>query len=175
MTVHSFSQSQAQCPKILVIGYGNELRGDDAVGPYIARIIASWDAANVRAIAVPQLTSELAAQLAEASCVIFIDAAHEPLEGVRLEPVECAILERSSGSTCSLSHSNTPATLLALSQVLYGNHPRAWMMEIPATDFQLGQEFSPQTEAGFRAALVEIEQILRQGELCQIRPTHGTD
>lgn len=171
MTVHSFSQSQAQCPKILVIGYGNELRGDDAVGPYVAKIIASWDAANVSAIAVPQLTPELAAQLAAAHCVIFIDAAHEVLEGIRITPLRCETPEPSSGSTCMLSHASTPATLLALSQILYGTHPLAWVMEIPATNFQLGHEFSPQTEAGLHAALVEIEHIFRQGEFCQIRHT----
>lgn len=170
MTLHSFPQGHAQCQNILVIGYGNELRGDDAVGPYIAKIVAGWEADHVTAIAVSQLTPELAAQVGEASCVVFVDAAHESLEHIRVKPVRGEIPVSSSGPACTLSHACTPTALLSLSQLLYGNHPHAWMMEIPATNFQLGQEFSSETEAGIQAALAEMECILRQGELCQIRP-----
>ena len=34
----------------LVIGYGNELRGDDALGPCAARRIAGWGLADVTAL-----------------------------------------------------------------------------------------------------------------------------
>jgi hydrogenase maturation protease len=169
MTIDSFPQYHHQDQKILVIGYGNELLGDDAVGPYIAKIVSTWDAANVSVIAVPQLTTELAAKIAEANCVIFIDAAHEPLDGIRIKPLQGETLLPSAGASCTLSHASTPTTLLALSQILYGTHPLAWMIEIPATSFQLGQEFSPQAKSGLQAALVEIERILRQGKLSQLR------
>lgn len=170
MTIQSLSQQHEQDQHILVIGYGDELYGDDAVGPYIAKIVSSWDAANVSAIAVPQLTPELAANIRDASCVIFIDAAHETLDGIRVRPVHGKTPPPGSESADTLSETITPTNLLTLSQLLYGNHPLAWMMEIPATNFQLGQAFSPQTEAGIKTALVEMEHILRQGDLCQMRP-----
>ena len=170
MIIQSFPQSHTQCQNILVIGYGNELCGDDAVGPYIAKIIASWEADHVSAIAVPQLTPELAANIKESSCVIFIDAAHETLDMIRIKPLHAEALVPGLAPACTFGYACTPATLLALSQLLYGNPPHAWMIEIPATNFQLGQAFSHQTEVGIQAALVEMEQILRQGALCQIRP-----
>lgn len=33
---------------ILVIGYGNDLRSDDAVGQRVAQMIAVWNLSNVR-------------------------------------------------------------------------------------------------------------------------------
>src|SRR5947208_15429626 len=59
---------------ILVVGYGNELRGDDAAGPRIAREVAAWGLPQVRTLAAHQLTPELAAELAHADAAIFVDA-----------------------------------------------------------------------------------------------------
>ena len=52
--------------RTLVIGYGNELRGDDAVGPLVARTAESWQRPGLRALAVQQLTPELAEDIAGA-------------------------------------------------------------------------------------------------------------
>ena len=51
---------------ILVIGYGNTLRRDDAVGCLIADEVACWQRPGVRSMSVAQLTPELAAELAAA-------------------------------------------------------------------------------------------------------------
>jgi hydrogenase maturation protease len=48
---------------LLVIGYGNELRSDDGVGPRVARAVAEWRLPGVEAIAVHQLTLELCARM----------------------------------------------------------------------------------------------------------------
>jgi Ni,Fe-hydrogenase maturation factor len=48
---------------ILVIGYGNELRGDDAIGQWVARAVAAH-----------QLTPELAEDLAHTDYAVFVDA-----------------------------------------------------------------------------------------------------
>ena len=58
----------------LVIGYGNELRGDDAAGPCVARGVADWGRPEVDGLAVHQLTPELAPALAGAEVVVFVDA-----------------------------------------------------------------------------------------------------
>jgi hydrogenase maturation protease len=59
----------------LVIGHGNELRGDDGAGPSVARAVASWHLPGVRTLAVHQLTPELAEDLAQTKRVVFVDAA----------------------------------------------------------------------------------------------------
>ncbi len=57
-----------------MIGYGNTLRSDDGVGPRVAMAVASWGWPGLKAIAVHQLTPELAEPLAAAELAIFVDA-----------------------------------------------------------------------------------------------------
>ena len=59
--------------KILIIGYGNTLRGDDGVGYKIAEIIEQWNINNITSLAVHQLTPDLAENIAQADTVIFVD------------------------------------------------------------------------------------------------------
>ena len=63
---------------VLIIGYGNPLRGDDGVGWRVAEAVAAAlpdGAAEV--LTVHQLTPELAELMSRADRVIFIDAAAE--------------------------------------------------------------------------------------------------
>src|SRR5690349_11507086 len=60
----------------LVIGYGNDLRGDDAVGQRVAMAVARWRRPGVMAIAAHQLTPELATWLVRAKFAIFVDASY---------------------------------------------------------------------------------------------------
>src|SRR5262245_30725916 len=57
---------------VVVVGYGNELRGDDAVGPRVAQAVAAWDLPGVCGLAIHQLTPELAEILAAAARAIFV-------------------------------------------------------------------------------------------------------
>ena len=59
---------------ILVIGYGNELRGDDGIGPRVAEAIAAAHHPGVRVVSCFQLVPELAADLAKARLAVFVDA-----------------------------------------------------------------------------------------------------
>src|SRR5436305_5490516 len=76
---------------VVVIGYGNTLRGDDAAGPRAARAVASWDLPGVIAKAVPQLTPELAELVAAAHLAVFVDARlaadGDPVEFRPIEPL----------------------------------------------------------------------------------------
>jgi hydrogenase maturation protease len=60
--------------KTLVIGYGNTLRGDDGVGSLVAEQVATWSLPDVRSHSIHQLTPELAAEIAQAEQIFFIDA-----------------------------------------------------------------------------------------------------
>lgn len=148
---------------VVVIGYGNDLRGDDAAGMRVAAAVATWRIEGVRVVAVRQLTPELAEILAMARLAIFIDACpiagstsddcHAPQTNVRpltLDP-----------SVSSLGHTSDPCRLLALAQALYGAHPQAWLVAVPAKSFQLGAALSPTAAAGVSAALHEIRTLIR--------------
>ena len=59
--------------KVLVIGYGNTLRGDDAAGVHAAGLIAKRHP-EIICVCLHQLVPELAEQIAECDIVFFIDA-----------------------------------------------------------------------------------------------------
>ncbi len=98
----------------LVIGYGNELRRDDGIGPRVARAVADWDIPGVRALAVHQLTPELAVDIAQAKEVVFVDvAANSGTSNVSIQPVRVVF----SNSLANHVSSVRPR-LLALVEVL---------------------------------------------------------
>jgi hydrogenase maturation protease len=140
---------------ILLIGYGNELRGDDAVGTIIAGKIEDMHLPGVRTIACHQLTPELAEDIAGARTVIFVDASVE-VEGdtaqmVRAEPAP---------ATRFHPHLGDPRALLSLAQTLYKKSPVGWCLHVPARDFELGAALSPVAEHGMASALEQLKSIL---------------
>ena len=74
----------------LVIGYGNTLRSDDGAGQRVAEKIGQWELPGVGALAVHQLTPELAENIAQADAVIFVDAVATNSENpvsVKIQPL----------------------------------------------------------------------------------------
>jgi Ni,Fe-hydrogenase maturation factor len=160
-----------------VIGYGNDLRGDDAVGPLAAAAVAAWDMPGVPALAIHQLTPELAEPLAEADLAIFVDAhvpapapkhgqrspslcvwesgvGDEGAEVVSVHPIEPAAVDSAIG------HTGDPRALLALTKALYGRCPIAWSITVPAHSFSFGAGLSPVAERGLAAALQQIRNLI---------------
>jgi hydrogenase maturation protease len=138
----------------LVIGYGNELRGDDGAGPRVAASVAAcaWD--GVRAIACHELTPELADAVASARRVVFVDAAVDSGASVRLQRIGPA------DAASFRAHSGDPASLLALARDVFRRCPPAWLLKIPAFHFEFGGEFSAPTRRGLEAALAQIRSLL---------------
>jgi hydrogenase maturation protease len=113
---------------VLVIGYGNPLRGDDAAG-----LVA---AARLGGLAVHQLTPELAERIAQADQVVFLDADANLAPGeIVVSPVEPA--------PGPLDHYATPAGLLSLARAVYGAAPPAWLIGIGGEDFGLKEGLTP--------------------------------
>lgn len=142
---------------ILVIGYGNPLRSDDGVGQQIAKVVASWGMPNLEAIAVHQLTPELAEALARVDVAIFVDAAPATAE----QEVQVRLLELVESSMTS-GHWCEPQVLLAMVQALYGRHPQAWWVMVPGANFELGDSLSPLAKQGIESALQHIEQLIQE-------------
>lgn len=146
----------------LVIGYGNMLRGDDALGPRVAEAAAAWELPDVRALAVHQLTPELAPLLAAAASVIFVDAraaqSHAEDEAVVVTPVA----PPPAAGQRNLGHTGAPHELLALTAAVYGTCPPAWLLTVPAEQFDFGAPLSARAERGCAAALRELRQRLEE-------------
>ena len=138
----------------LVIGCGNELRGDDAVGALIAAAVNDWHLPGVRGLPCHQLTPELSEIIARAKQVIFVDAAIEResnlVEAQSIEPASVASL---------LGHIGDPRSCLALSQTVFGRYPPAWQITVPARDFEFGAPPSATAREGLNRALEIIQRL----------------
>ena len=147
-------------PKTLIIGYGNLLRGDDAVGCHAAHELEQLyrDAADVEVIASQQLTPELADDVSRSNFVLFLDACSGEYPGTirraRVMP---------DAAPSGFTHSLTPASLLTAAEQLYGDAPEAMSLTLAGWSFQLSNRLSP----GARQLLPEF--IRQARETVQMR------
>ncbi len=156
LTLQAVAQSH-----FLIIGYGNSLRGDDAVGPKVAEIVANWNLPSVKTIAAQQLTPELVNDIAAADYVIFVEAGSGHARTVQLDPI--VVGSRSSRAlSANISAeplSCQPLTLLNLAKQLYSQTPQAWRLQVPTESFDTGKSFSSITQKGCDQAVRTIEQF----------------
>jgi hydrogenase maturation protease len=138
---------------LLVIGYGNTLRGDDGVGPRVAEAVGARGLPDVRTLVAPMLTPELAEPIAQARVVIFVDAAVDAPREVRFRPLSPA------DSSQLMAHAADPRTMLALARDVFGHAPEAWWLTIPVTDLAFRETLSPDGEQGCRDAVEAIQEF----------------
>lgn len=142
-----------QTTELLVIGYGNTLRGDDGVGPRVAEGIDSLHLPGVRTLICQQLSPEYADPISQADTVIFVDAAVDAPKEVQLRPLE------PNESSQLMTHAADPRTMLALARDVYGHAPKAWWLTIPAVQMEFGETLSPETQRGLNDAVGKILQL----------------
>ena len=141
--------------ELLVIGYGNTLRGDDGVGPRVAEAVAALNLPGVRTLVCQMLTPELADQISQARVAIFVDAAVDAPGKVQLRKLE------PNDSSQLMAHAADPRTMLALARDVFGHAPAAWWLTIPAVNLDFCEELSPETQRGFEEALEKIQELRR--------------
>lgn len=144
---HLPNESSGRRWHLLVIGYGNELRGDDAAGPLVARRIAGLQLGRIKVVATPVLVPEMAMDMSKAERVLFVDASVRCGTGrVRLSPVAGRRFRPVFSGGCS------PEMLAGLCETLCGCRPKSWLLEIPAVQFDLGFSVSETTAKGVEKA-----------------------
>ncbi|NOX44592.1 MAG: hydrogenase maturation protease [Caldiserica bacterium] len=136
--------------RILVVGYGNPIRRDDAVGLWIAGRLSGRP--DVETVSAWPFTPELIARLAGADLVIFVDADVRPgpIRWRRVRPVPTAVL----------SHSPEPGELLAWAVALFGREPEAWLVTVPGRDFSFGEGLSRYARSAAERVIRRIERLL---------------
>ncbi len=145
----------------LVIGYGSPIRGDDALGPLLADLVAgavaegTWPA-GTQVQSRHILTAELVEDLQRAERVVFIDAAADGTPGEvctrRLEP------DPSAPST--MAHFHGPRELLAWCEGLYGSAPQAWLVTVSGAAWDYGHfDLSPAARAALHPALAALRTL----------------
>jgi hydrogenase maturation protease len=149
----------------LVIGYGSDLRGDDAAGRLAAEAVAAWALPGVRVLSVHQLTPDLAGPVAEASLVLFLDA-HAAVDRPRPRIRRLAPTLRGA----HLGHHGGPRAVLAWSALAGGRAPAAYWVTIPAHTFALGAAISARTHVMIQDMLPAIRRLLdRPGGCSPVR------
>jgi hydrogenase maturation protease len=140
--------------QLLVIGYGNTLRGDDGVGPRVAESVGNLRLPGVRTLICQQLSPEHAAPIAQADKVIFVDAAVAA-------PREVQFRELAPGATSQLmAHAADPRTVLALARDVFGHAPKAWWLTIPAEKMEFSEELTAMAQRGCAEAVKRIQSLL---------------
>ncbi len=129
----------------LVIGYGTAMRGDDAVGWYVADLLAlEQRLADVDVLSIHQLTPELAADFASASRVVLIDAAADGDEPGTVHVVD---VEPDFAAAGVFSHHVDAASLVALTNALYGDAPPTKMVTVSLDAVPHEERLSPPVAA----------------------------
>jgi len=143
----------------LIIGYGNPLRSDDALGWHASRLLAEALAGKeVEVITCHQLTPELAEPLSQCRRAVFIDADAEGKPG----EIHRRAVRPQAPTSSSFTHTCTPSGLLASAKQLYGRRPQAIVITVTAQSFEFGDTLSP----AVAAALPEVvEQVLKWVEV----------
>lgn len=153
--------------RVLVFGYGNPGRGDDALGPMLLeRLEAGLGAADRQAaggiefLTDFQLQIEHALDLTGRDLVLFIDA-HASC------PPPCT-LERLYPATdrSYTTHALHPAAVLRVfREIRNAEPPPAFLLSVRGAGFELGMPLTPEAERGLAAALELALGLCRRAEL----------
>jgi hydrogenase maturation protease len=137
-----------QVAPLLVFGWGNPGRGDDALGPLLVEQLAELAPGRLECLTDFQLQIEHALDLKGRERVLFVDAAiglMTPFEVRTLRPAPAA------GFT---THALAPEALLRVYRELEGAEPPpCTLLAIRAEHFELGEAPSPLALADLALAL----------------------
>jgi hydrogenase maturation protease len=124
---------------VLVVGYGNPLRGDDGVGWHAAKLLATDQRlAGARVLAQHQLVPELAVDVSRASLVVLVDAAADGDPG----SVSVRQIKPRPATPATWSHHLNPETLAGLAVALYGAAPPIVLVSVAAGSLAEGDGLS---------------------------------
>lgn len=136
--------------RAVVIGYGNPMRGDDALGWHVADALAAIPEIaadlSIRIETAHQLTPEIAEAIADARTVVFIDAtAPSPnqVSGI----LRCEEISPLSPSPGALGHHLAPSQALDYARLLFGANPKAYVASVTTESFDYGAALSPAVDA----------------------------
>jgi hydrogenase maturation protease len=143
--------------RCLVLACGNTLRSDDGVGPHLAAWAEDRFRAepHVRVLSRQQWTPELAAEIAAAGSVLFVDCSLQAKPGsIHLIPVEPR-----AGSPAT-HHLDAPE-LLGLAHSLYGSRAaHAMLLTVGAGSIELGETLSDRVQTALPRARGVLEKTV---------------
>jgi len=142
---------------ILIFGYGNPGRGDDALGPELVAAIEAMHLPDVECLSDMQLQVEHVTDLTGRDKIIFVDADVSSQAPYQLETISA---EKDDSYT---SHAMTPQALLhAYDRVYRRASPPARTLHIRGYQFELGQTLSSPAKDNLQAAITLISDCVAE-------------
>lgn len=146
-------------PRVLIVAYGNPLRGDDGVGWLVAeKLRRKLSSPEVEVVQLQQLLPELAENVGRAGAVIFVDASVEGEPG----EVRCTPVVPAASAKTRFSHQLSPAEALGLAGELYGTRPLAFSVTVSGLSFDHGEEVSAVVSACLPQLESKVESLTNQ-------------
>jgi hydrogenase maturation protease len=162
---------------VLIVCYGNPLRGDDALGWHASELLATDPRlGGATVIWRHQLTPDLAADIKDASLVILVDvnvvdepgvvsvrrvdAGGSDAGGSGAGSPEAAGSEPATASAGPSSHHVAPDELMALARELWGASPAVYVVSAGAETLEIGDGLSPAMEAALPAVVDAVASIV---------------
>lgn len=134
-------------PRRLLIGLGNPDRGDDGVGPYVARRVATAVPPDVTAITETGDPLALLDRWTDTDEVVLIDAAAPRGQAGRIHRLDPLAAPLPPDLAFASTHTVGLAAALDLARVLGRLPARLVIYAIEAADFSPGAPLSPQVAA----------------------------
>jgi hydrogenase maturation protease len=135
---------------ILIVAWGNTLRGDDGVGPAVAEEIRRQTSdPRISFQVTHQPVPEMSEAISGVGMVFFIDACvpeERTIPGqIHIRPGKPASPDDASNQ--AMTHQWGPQTLLLLAQQLFHRVPTAWVCSVTAGSLEPGESLSPPVQA----------------------------
>ncbi|MBX7103973.1 MAG: hydrogenase maturation protease [Gemmataceae bacterium] len=141
----------------LIVGIGNESRGDDGVGKAVCEQLRAKAIAALETLTVHQLTPELAEPISRAAGVIFVDADISSTDFASIRPVG------PESPRSGMTHAVSPESVIMLVKTAFGRSPPAWLLSIPIDDIAIHVGLSLRARAGVDQAVAIILGVLMAG------------
>lgn len=146
--------------RILVYGYGNPGRQDDALGCECAALIQNWRVSRgLETLSTDenyQLNIEDAHKLIDYDLIIFCDASITDIEEYKMEEVVPDL------TTDFSMHSVTPAFVVALGNKLFGKYPQTYQLHIKAYEFGFMNKMTPAAERNLLSAFDFLKDFIEK-------------
>lgn len=128
---------------VMVIGYGNTLRGDDGLGWVAAERLAEILPPSVSVLQRHQLGIEMVEDIADIDHLVLIDVTASEAPGT----ITCRQLMATREAYGMLEHHVHPEVLLTTCLALHGRMPEATLFTVGADSFDFSEELSPPVQA----------------------------
>ncbi len=146
-------------PEILVYGYGNPGRQDDALGVLLAESIEHWARDNhlyhIHTECNYQLNIEDAHKISLFDIVIFADASKE-----EINDYSYTLLEPSAKVDFTM-HAVSPAFILSLCNQIYNKKPLTFLLHIKGFDWQFMQNMTSEAKKNLNDAISFLKAKLK--------------